>query len=71
MTTYHVCGEHSLLYKQDGMRNYGVLASKPQLGGYDPMSGTCTPDESKLRPATTKDFDHFRVCWNGHIGGEA
>ncbi len=60
-TTYHVCDEHSLLYRQPGMVLYGILAGKPQLGGYDWKNGVCAPDETKLRPATVKDFEFFRV----------
>lgn len=65
-TTYHVCGGHSLLYRQEGMTNYGILAGKPQLGGYDPMNGTCQPDLALLRPATLADFEFFRVCAKGY-----
>lgn len=66
MTTYHVCGGHSLLYRQEGMTNYGILEGKPQLGGYDWKDGTCQPDPALLRPATLEDFEFFRVRAKGY-----
>jgi len=66
MTTYHVENGHTLLYRQPGDPNHGILASKPQLGGRDPMDGVCVPDPATLRPATAKDFEFFRVCSKGY-----
>lgn len=64
-TGYFVCtgpqGDHSLLYRQAGILLYGILAGKPQRGGYDPMSGVCAPDHGSLRVATDADFAAFRV----------
>lgn len=67
MTTYHVEGEHTLLYRQPGDPNHGILAGKPQLGGRNPMDGVCRPDPKDLRPATVEDFHFFRVRPEGHI----
>jgi hypothetical protein len=61
MTTYHVEGNHTLLYHRKGELRFGILAGKPQLGGRNPMDGTCLPFPPALRPATAEDFDFFRV----------
>jgi len=66
-TTYHVEGEHSLLYRQEGMHDYGILTGKPQLGGRNWIDGVCIPDPRDLRPATVADFEFFRVCPKGHL----
>lgn len=65
-TTYHVEGEHTLLYRKPGDTLYGILAGKPLLGGRDWKDGICAPNPADLRPATEADFHFFRVCSKGY-----
>lgn len=61
--TYYVLNGHTLGYVFDAEQDvFGVLASKPQLGGLDWFDGpvTLTPSDS-LKEATEEDFKYFRV----------
>ena len=66
---YAVLNEHTLGYVTDAQPNwFGVLASKPQRGGYDPKNGPVSiANGAGLRPATLADFEFYRVCPKGHI----
>lgn len=61
MTTYHVEGEHTLLYHQPGDQFHGILAGKITKGGRNWKDGICLPDTASLRPATLNDFEAFDV----------
>lgn len=58
---YFVKGEHSLLYHIEGSHLVGVLAGKPQLGGFDRLYGPVCITWCDTRPATQEDFAEYRV----------
>ncbi len=66
---YVVLNNHTLGYiyaEQPGL--LGVLASKPQLGGHDPMNGPVSiGDSDQMRAATLNDFAFYRIQPEGHI----
>lgn len=69
MTKYYVMDGHTLGYVIDERPEYfGVLAGKPQHGGYDWENGyVIIMPSDNLKPATEADFEYFRVCPKGHI----
>lgn len=64
MCVYYVKNENTLGYVMAGQPHmFGVLASKPQLGGDNWVNGpTVIRAADKLRLATEADFAHYRVC---------
>lgn len=69
-TKYIVINENTLGYQIPGDTMVGVLGGKPQLGGRSnsPLEEPfmLVPSD-KVRTATVKDFDFFRVCSKGYF----
>ena len=60
--TYYVMNGHTLGYIFDEQPNVlGVLASKPQLGASFSEEPKVVTENDKLKIATLKDFEFFRV----------
>jgi hypothetical protein len=69
-TKYFVCNENTLCYQMEGDPMLGVLGGKPQSGGRSnsPLEEPFFASPlDKLRPATVKDFEFFRVSPRGHL----
>lgn len=70
---YVVHDENTLGYIQKiGANSYqlGILHGSGIKGGKDWKNGPymlTTFDEKKLRKATKKDFEEYRVSWKGHL----
>lgn len=69
-TKYIVINENTLGYQIPGDTMVGVLGGKPQLGGRSnsPLEEPfILAPSDKVRIATVKDFDFFRVCSKGYF----
>jgi hypothetical protein len=69
MPAYYVLNSHTLGYVQPEAPNtFCVLHGNPLLGGLDWKNGpTVILDSDVLTPATTADFERFRVSPVGHL----
>ncbi len=60
--TYYVMNGHTFGYVFDEQPEImGILASKPQLGADGSEEPKQITGNDKLKPATLKDFEFFRV----------
>lgn len=64
VTQYVVLNDNALGYINDVQPGVvGILAGKVSLGGPSPIDGPVyAAPGNKVRPATTNDFDYFRVA---------
>jgi len=69
-TKYLVVNENTLVYQIEGDTMVGVLGGKPQLGGRSNSAMEepfALKESDKVRTATEKDFDYFRVSSKGYF----